>query len=72
MKSCYPASMQGKGECAPWFNRFGHPTHYLVRVAINRKLPKDDITGFAHVRSFKFAPNIHPAIPVWYGKHFAC
>ncbi|CAG8719202.1 10178_t:CDS:1, partial [Acaulospora morrowiae] len=47
MKECYPASMRGQGECVPWFNRFGHPTHHLVRVAVNRKLPKDDITGFA-------------------------
>ncbi|CAG8789026.1 17914_t:CDS:2, partial [Racocetra persica] len=65
------ASMQGQGEYAPWFNRFRHPTHHLVRVAVNRKLPKDDITGFAQIRSFKFAPNIYPVIPVWYGKHFA-
>ncbi|CAG8529332.1 122_t:CDS:10, partial [Cetraspora pellucida] len=72
MKECYPASMRGQGECTPWFNRFGHPTHYLVRVVINRELPEDDITGFAQVRSFKFASNIHSAIPVWYGKYFAC
>jgi hypothetical protein len=39
---------------------------------VNGELPPDDITGFAQVRSFKFVPNIHPAIPVWYGKHFAC
>ena len=39
---------------------------------MNEELPPDDITGFAQVRSFKFVPNIHPAIPVWYGKHFAC
>ncbi|CAG8845516.1 12144_t:CDS:2, partial [Gigaspora margarita] len=47
MKSCYPASICGQGECSLWFNRFGHPTHYLVRVAVNGKLPKDNITGFA-------------------------
>ncbi|CAG8844037.1 31293_t:CDS:2, partial [Gigaspora margarita] len=41
-------------------------------IAVNGKLLKNDITGFAQVRSFKFAPNIHPVIPVWYGKHFAC
>ncbi|RHZ75704.1 hypothetical protein Glove_212g84 [Diversispora epigaea] len=64
--------MRGQGECTPWFNRFGHPTHHLVRVAVNGKLPQEDITGFAQVRSFKFASNIHPVIPVWYGKHFAC
>src|SRR5436190_19021113 len=32
----------------------------------------DDISGFAQVRTFKFVPNINSAIPVWYGKHFAC
>ncbi|RHZ51156.1 hypothetical protein Glove_482g26 [Diversispora epigaea] len=72
MKECYPASMRGQGECTSWFNRFGHPTHYLVKVAVNGELPQEDITGFAQVRSFKFASNIHPVIPVWYGKHFAC
>ncbi|CAG8705200.1 14248_t:CDS:2, partial [Racocetra fulgida] len=72
MKECYSASMRGQGECAPWFNRFGHPTHHLVRVAVNGKLPKDDTTGFAQIKSFKFASNIHPVISVWYGKHFAC
>ncbi|CAG8835930.1 7730_t:CDS:2, partial [Gigaspora margarita] len=61
----------GQGECAPWFNQFGHPTYHLVQVVVNGKLPKDDITGFAQVKSFKFAPNIHSVIPVWYGKHFA-
>jgi len=73
MKECYPASMRDQGECSPWFKRFGHPTHHLVRVAVNGELPQDDdITGFAQVRTFKFVPNIYPAIPVWYGKHFAC
>ncbi|CAG8727517.1 35660_t:CDS:2, partial [Racocetra persica] len=71
MKECYPASMQGQGECTPWFNRFGHLSHYLVRVAVNGELPEDDITRFAQVRSFKFASNIHSAIPIWYRKHFA-
>ncbi|CAG8838656.1 17699_t:CDS:10, partial [Gigaspora margarita] len=36
----------GQEECALWFNRFGHPTHHLVQVAVNGKLLKDDITGF--------------------------
>ncbi|CAG8836606.1 36075_t:CDS:2, partial [Gigaspora margarita] len=31
-----------------------------------------DITGFAQIRSFKFVPNIYLAIPIWYGKQFAC
>ena len=64
MKECYPASMRGQGEYSPWFKRFGHPTHHLVRVAVNGELLPDDITGFAQVRSFKFASNIHPAIPI--------
>ncbi|RHZ67045.1 hypothetical protein Glove_303g122 [Diversispora epigaea] len=72
MKECYPASMRGQGEYTPWFNRFGHPIHYLVKVVVNGELPQENITGFAQVRSFKFASNIHSVIPVWYGKHFAC
>ncbi|CAG8829620.1 19039_t:CDS:2, partial [Racocetra persica] len=47
MKKCYPASMHGQGECSPWFKRVGHPTHHLVRVAVNRELLQDDITRFA-------------------------
>jgi len=39
---------------------------------VNGELPKDDITGFAQVRSFKCIPNIHQAISAWYGKHFVC
>ncbi|CAG8628278.1 23350_t:CDS:10, partial [Racocetra persica] len=72
IKEYYPASMYGQGECLPWFKLFGHPTHHLVRVAVNGKLPQDDITRFVQIRSFKFVLYIHPAIPVWYGKHFAC
>ncbi|CAG8699213.1 9201_t:CDS:2, partial [Racocetra persica] len=41
-------------------------------IAVNRELPEDDIAGFAQIRSFKFASNIHSVIPVWYRKHFAC
>ncbi len=64
--------MRDQGECLPWFKQFGHPTHHLVRVAVNGELLPDDITGFAQVRSFRFISNIHLAIPVWYGKYFAC
>ncbi|CAG8836348.1 27841_t:CDS:2, partial [Racocetra persica] len=46
MKECYPASMRGQREYTPWFNRFRHPTHYLVRVAVNGELPENNITGF--------------------------
>ena len=35
MVACYPGVFKGKGDCAPYFRRFGHPTHRLVRVAIN-------------------------------------
>jgi hypothetical protein len=72
IKECYPASMRSQGECSPWFKRFGHPTHHLVRVAVEEELPPDDITGFVQVRSFRFVSNIHSVIPVWYGKHFTC
>ncbi|CAG8799074.1 35893_t:CDS:2, partial [Racocetra persica] len=41
-------------------------------IAVNEELLQDDITGFAQVRFFKFVPNIHLAISVWYRKHFAC
>ncbi|CAG8776117.1 12001_t:CDS:2, partial [Cetraspora pellucida] len=40
--------------------------------AVNEKLSQDGITGFVQVNSFKFTSNIHPVIPIWYGKHFAC
>ncbi|CAG8672800.1 3262_t:CDS:2, partial [Racocetra persica] len=42
--------LRGQGEYTPWFNRFGHPTHYLVQVVVNGELPEDDITGFAQWR----------------------
>ena len=47
MKACYPASFQGMGETKPYFERFGHPTHHITRVAINGALPRDLGTGFA-------------------------
>ena len=43
--ACYPASFQGMGEAKPYFERFGHPTHRMTRVAINGPLPKDIGTG---------------------------
>ena len=39
MKACFPASFQGIGEAKPFFERFGHPTHHMTRVAINGALP---------------------------------
>ncbi|CAG8624856.1 15462_t:CDS:2, partial [Cetraspora pellucida] len=48
------------------------PTISATELAVNGKLPKNDTTGFAQIKSFKFASNIHPVILVWYGKHFAC
>lgn len=54
MKACYPASFQGKGECAAYFQRFGHPTSQMTRVAINGPLPENVGTGFAEVRSWTF------------------
>ena len=40
MKACYPASFQGMGEVKPYFERVGHPTHRMTRVAINGALPR--------------------------------
>ena len=54
MKACYPASFQGMGETKPYFERFGHPTHHMTRVAINGVLPRDIGTGFAEVQEWEF------------------
>ena len=71
MNSCYPASFQGMGEAKPYFERFGHPSHRMTRVAINGPLPEDIGTGFAEVVSWEFREhNVHPVIPAWFGKHF--
>ena len=71
MKACYPASFQGQGEAKTYFERFGHPTHRMTRVAINSSLPKDIGTGFAEVQEWEFADDCHPVIPAWFGRHFA-
>ena len=74
MKACYPASFQGQGEAAPWFQRFGHPRHRMTRVAVNGPLDSiaiNDIgTGFAQVRSWQFAASLHPVVAAWFGSHF--
>ncbi|KAK3700996.1 hypothetical protein RRG08_063250 [Elysia crispata] len=70
MKACYPASFQGKGEAAPWFQRFGHPRHRMTRVAVNGPLPVDIGTGFAQVSSWQFAVDLHPVVAAWFGSHF--
>ena len=70
MKACYPASFQGQGEAAPWFQRFGHPRHRMTRVAVNGPLPEDIGTGFAQVRSWQFAAGLHPVVAAWFGSHF--
>ena len=71
MKACYPASFQGMGEAKPYFERFGHPTHRMTRVAINGPPPKDIGTGFAEVQEWEFAATCHPVIPAWFGRHFS-
>ena len=70
MKSCFPASFQGEGEASPYFQRFGHPSHRMTRVAINGSLPLDIGTGFAQVSTWEFVSDCHPVIPAWFGKHF--
>ena len=67
MKACYPASFRGLAEAKPYFQRFGHPTHRMTRVAINGPIP----TGFAEVQEWKFEATCHPVIPSWFGRHFA-
>ena len=71
MKACYPASFQGMGEAKPYFERYGHPSHHMTRVAINGALPRDLGTGFAEVQEWEFEANCHPVIPAWFGRHFA-
>ena len=71
MKACYPASFQGMGEAKPYFERFGHPSHHMTRVAINGALPRDIGTGFAEVQEWEFEANCHPVILAWFGRHFA-
>ena len=71
MKASYPASFQGIGEAKPYFERLGHPTHRMTRVAINGPLPKDIGTGFAEVQEWEFEATCHPVIPAWFGRHFA-
>ena len=71
MKACYPAFFQGMGEAKPYFERFGHPSHHMTRVATNGALPRDIGTGFAEVQEWEFEATCHPVIPAWFGRHFA-
>ena len=71
MKACYPASFQGMGEAKPYFERFGHPTHRMTRVAINGPLPNPIGTGFAEVQEWEFEATCHSVIPAWFGRHFS-
>ena len=50
MKSCYQTNFQGEGEAKPYYQRIGHPTNRMVRVAINGALPADVSTGFAEIQ----------------------
>ena len=49
MKGCNPASFQWKGEKS-YFDKFGHPTHHMTRVAINSPLTQDIMTSFVGVQ----------------------
>ena len=42
VKACYmyPASFQGQGKTRPYFERFGHATNRMTRLAISGPLPK--------------------------------
>ena len=71
MEACYPASFQGMGEAKPYFERFGHPTHRMTRVAINGPIHKDIGTGFAKVQEWEFEATCHPVIPAWFGRHLS-
>ena len=71
MKTFYPASFHGMGEGKPYFERFGHPTRHMTRVAINGALRRDVCTGFAEVQGWEFETTCHPVIPAWIGRHFA-
>ncbi|MEW8688577.1 MAG: hypothetical protein AB2556_22415, partial [Candidatus Thiodiazotropha sp.] len=67
VKACYPASFMG--EAKPYFERFGHPTHRIVRAAINGALPKDIGTDFAEIQECSNLSSCHPCL-VW--KAFCC
>ena len=69
MKACFPASFQGLGDVKPYFERFGHPFHRMMREAINGPLPENIGTGFAEVQKWDFA-NCHPVFPAWFEKTF--
>ena len=71
MKACYPASFQAMGEAKPYFERLGHQSHHMTRVAINGALPRDTGTGFAEVQEWEFEANCLPVIRAWFGRHFA-
>ena len=60
------------GEAKPYFQRFGHQTHPVTRVAINGPLPKDNGMGFAEVQEWEFEATCHPIIPAWFGSHCEC
>ncbi|KAK3794882.1 hypothetical protein RRG08_001030 [Elysia crispata] len=42
----------------------------MARVAVNGPLPNDIGTGFAQVRSWQFAADLHPVVAAWFGSHF--
>ena len=50
-----PVSFLGKGEAKPYFQKFGHPSHRMTRVAINGPLSEVIGTGFAEVVEWEFA-----------------
>ncbi len=71
MEAYFPTSFLGHGEAKPYFERFGHTTHRMTRVAVNCPLPEEIGPGFAEVQDREFKERIHPIIPASFGKHFA-
>ena len=51
MKACYPASFQGMGEAKPCFERFGHPSHHMNRVAIMGLSPETLALGLPRFKN---------------------
>ena len=60
------------GEAKPYFERCGHPTHHVTRVAINGALPRDLVQASLRSKNGSlFEATCHSVIPAWFGMRFA-